>query len=204
MRAVVLAALVAPAMAFMPAPVVRAPATALKAAHVQAGSDYYPGKVDYGDSTITIAETLKQLGRFNTLLKALDVAGLTAALDDKEKIATVYAPNDAAFAKIPEADLNALLADKEKLASVLKYHVVPLVVKDKEGIRAFRLSNKVTIHGGKINIRVRPNPDGGEQLVIFNQGEANIGESDIDAVNGTIHELDGVLTPQAGTSIPLK
>lgn len=202
MRAVVLAALAAPALAFMPAPVCRAP-TALKAAHVQAGGDYYPGKVDYGDSTISITETLKQLGRFNTLLKALDVAGLTSVLGDKEKIFTMYAPNDAAFAKIPEADLNALLADPAKLGDVLKYHVVPLVVKDKEGIRAFRLSNKVTVQGGRVRINVRANPEGGEQLVIFNNGEANIGESDIDAINGTIHEIDGVLAPrECGTRAP--
>lgn len=40
--------------------------------------------------------------------------------------------------------------------------------------------------------------------MIFNNGEANIVEADIDAANGTIHEIDGVLTPQAGTTIPLK
>lgn len=40
--------------------------------------------------------------------------------------------------------------------------------------------------------------------VIFNNGEANIGEADIDAANGTVHEIDGVLTPQAGGVIPAK
>ena len=62
-----------------------------------------------------------------------------------------------------------------------------------------------TLQGGKVRVQVKANPDG-ESFVIFNNGEAQAvdGMTDIDAVNGHIHGIDGVLTPQAGGSIPLK
>lgn len=62
-----------------------------------------------------------------------------------------------------------------------------------------------TLQGGKVRVQVKANPDG-ESFVVFNNGEATAAEgmTDIDAVNGHIHGIDGVLTPQAGGAIPLK
>ena len=71
-----------------------------------------------------IVDTAVAAGDFKTLAVALEKAGLIDTLKGKGPF-TVFAPTDAAFAKVPKADLDALLADKEKLAAVLTYHVVP-------------------------------------------------------------------------------
>ena len=71
-----------------------------------------------------IVETAVAAGTFNTLARALTVAGLVETLKGAGPF-TVFAPTDAAFAKLPPAALAALLADKAKLTAVLTYHVVP-------------------------------------------------------------------------------
>src|SRR5690348_18030183 len=68
-----------------------------------------------------IVETAKSAGSFNTLVTAIQKAGLVETLKGKGPF-TVFAPTDEAFAKIPKAQLNALLADKTKLTKVLTYH----------------------------------------------------------------------------------
>ena len=70
-----------------------------------------------------IVETAVAAGTFNTLATALKAAGLIETLKGTGPF-TVFAPTDAAFAKIPAAALKALLADKKKLTAVLTYHVV--------------------------------------------------------------------------------
>ena len=71
-----------------------------------------------------IVDTAVAAGNFKTLATALQAAGLVDTLKGKGPF-TVFAPTDAAFAKVPKADLDALLADKAKLTAVLTYHVVP-------------------------------------------------------------------------------
>ena len=71
-----------------------------------------------------IVDTAVAAGSFKTLATALQAAGLVDTLKGKGPF-TVFAPTDAAFAKIPKADLDALLKDKAKLTAVLTYHVVP-------------------------------------------------------------------------------
>jgi uncharacterized surface protein with fasciclin (FAS1) repeats len=71
-----------------------------------------------------IVDTAVAAGQFNTLATALKAAGLVDTLEGPGPF-TVFAPTDAAFAKIPKADLDALLKDKAKLTAVLTYHVVP-------------------------------------------------------------------------------
>ena len=71
-----------------------------------------------------IVDTAVAAGDFKTLATALQAAGLVDTLKGKGPF-TVFAPTDAAFAKVPKADLDALLADKAKLTAVLTYHVVP-------------------------------------------------------------------------------
>ena len=71
-----------------------------------------------------IVDTAVAAGDFKILAVALEKAGLIDTLKGKGPF-TVFAPTDAAFAKVPKKDLDALLADKSKLASVLTYHVVP-------------------------------------------------------------------------------
>ena len=71
-----------------------------------------------------IVATAMAAGNFKTLVTALETAGLVATLNGTGPF-TVFAPTDAAFAKIPSATLNALLANKTQLTAVLTYHVVP-------------------------------------------------------------------------------
>ncbi|TAJ72751.1 MAG: fasciclin domain-containing protein, partial [Gallionellaceae bacterium] len=61
-----------------------------------------------------IVETLKASGQFTNLLKATDATNLTVVLKTAPGL-TVFAPTDAAFAKLPQAQLTALMADKAAL-----------------------------------------------------------------------------------------
>ncbi|MDQ3189396.1 MAG: fasciclin domain-containing protein, partial [Pseudomonadota bacterium] len=78
-----------------------------------------------------IVDTAVSAGTFNTLATALKAAGLVDTLKGPGPF-TVFAPTDAAFAKVPADQLQALLADKAKLTAVLTYHVVPGVVMSKD------------------------------------------------------------------------
>ena len=75
-------------------------------------------------SAADIVDTAVSAGQFNTLVKAVQAAGLVETLKGKGPF-TVFAPTDEAFAKLPAGTVEALLQDKEKLAKVLTYHVVP-------------------------------------------------------------------------------
>lgn len=136
-----------------------------------------------------IVETAVAAGTFNTLAKALTVAGLVETLKGAGPF-TVLAPTDAAFAKIPPAALAALLADKAKLTAVLTYHVVPGAVMASQVVG---LSEAGTVQGGKVAIRV---VDG---KVVLN-GTSTVTTTDIKAKNGVIHVIDTVLMPPAAMS----
>ncbi len=71
-----------------------------------------------------IVDTAVAAGSFNTLVTAVKAAGLVGTLKGKGPY-TVFAPNDAAFAKLPPGTVESLLKNKAKLAAILKYHVVP-------------------------------------------------------------------------------
>lgn len=130
-----------------------------------------------------IVETAVSAGSFNTLVTAIKAAGLTETLKDKGPF-TVFAPTDAAFAKIPKASLDALLADKTKLASVLTYHVVPGKV-----MAADVKSGAVkTVQGSSIAV----NAEGGAVKV----DAASVVKADVEASNGVIHAIDTVIMPK--------
>ncbi|MDK6078453.1 fasciclin domain-containing protein [Massilia varians] len=130
-----------------------------------------------------IVDTAKSAGSFNTLVTAVQAAGLVDTLKGPGPF-TVFAPTDAAFAKIPKAKLDALLKDKEALTKVLTYHVVPGkvmaadvkpgMVKTVEG-NAF----KVSTSGGKVMV-----------------DKATVTKTDIAADNGVIHVIDTVIMPK--------
>ena len=71
-----------------------------------------------------IVETAREAGTFQTLLAAVDAAGLGDTLADGGPF-TVFAPTDDAFAMLPQETVQGLLADPPALARVLTYHVVP-------------------------------------------------------------------------------
>jgi len=69
-----------------------------------------------------IVQTAIAAGQFKTLTKLVTLAGLAGTLQSNGPF-TVFAPTDAAFAKVPKATLQALAKDKAKLRAVLLYHV---------------------------------------------------------------------------------
>lgn len=130
-----------------------------------------------------IVDTAASAGSFNTLVTAIKAAGLVETLKGPGPF-TVFAPTDDAFAKIPKADLDALLADKKKLAKVLTYHVVPGSLKAKDVMPGA----VKTVEGGDIKISTFD----GKVMV----NKANVVTADVEASNGVIHAIDGVLMPK--------
>lgn len=129
-----------------------------------------------------IVDTAAVAGNFKTLAAALQAADLIDTLKGAGPF-TVFAPTDAAFAKIPEADLNALLADKEKLTAVLTYHVVPGRVMSKD-VKAGMVR---TVQGSSLTVSTT---DG------VKVDDANVTAVDIAADNGVIHVIDSVVMPR--------
>ena len=129
-----------------------------------------------------IVDTAVAAGDFKTLAVALEKAGLIDTLKGKGPF-TVFAPTDAAFAKVPKKDLDALLADKSKLPSVLTYHVVPGSVMAKD-VKAGKVK---TVQGSDLTLSTS---DG------VKVDGANVVKTDIVADNGVIHVIDSVVLPK--------
>ncbi|MDO9285178.1 MAG: fasciclin domain-containing protein [Aquabacterium sp.] len=129
-----------------------------------------------------IVDTAVAAGSFKTLATALTAAGLIDTLKGKGPF-TVFAPTDAAFAKIPKADLDALLADKAKLTAVLTYHVVAGKVMAKD-VKAGKVK---TVQGSEITVATA----GGVTV-----DGAKVTKTDIAADNGVIHVIDSVILPK--------
>jgi len=130
-----------------------------------------------------IVETAIAAGNFDTLVTAVQAAGLVDTLKGEGPF-TVFAPTDEAFAALPEADLNALLADPEALAEVLTYHVVSGKVMAADVVG---LDSATTVQGSNIDISVS---DGGVKV-----DNANVVTTDIETSNGVIHVIDAVILP---------
>ncbi len=138
-----------------------------------------------------IVDTAVSAGSFKTLATALTAAGLVDTLKGAGPF-TVFAPTDAAFAKIPKADLDAILADKKRLTEILTYHVVPgkvpaSTIVQLDGTRV------QTVNGATVAIKV----SGGN--VVFNDS-VNVTTADVEASNGIIHVIDSVLIPPPATT----
>lgn len=130
-----------------------------------------------------IVDTAVSAGSFKTLVTAVQEAGLVETLRSPGTF-TVFAPTDAAFAKLPHGTLDKLLADKEQLRAVLLYHVVPGKVTAAEVVK---LHEAKTAQGSHLPIRA------GHGTVRV--GTANVTQTDIMARNGVIHVIDTVLIP---------
>ena len=127
-------------------------------------------------------------GTFNTLAAALTAAGLVDTLKGTGPF-TVFAPTDAAFAKLPAGTVENLLKpeNRAQLVSILTYHVVP------GDIRARQLLGKVTPATTVEGRRVSVNGQGGRVRV----NGVNVVSADVLASNGVIHVIDTVLMPPA-------
>ncbi len=131
-----------------------------------------------------IVDTAVAAGSFKTLVTAVKEAGLVATLKGKGPF-TVFAPTDAAFAKIPSDKLNALIADKKALASVLTYHVVAGKVMAADVVK---LKKATTVQGSDVKIKVK-------QGTVMVDG-AKVIKTDIVCSNGVIHVIDAVIMPK--------
>ena len=131
-----------------------------------------------------IVNVASNAGNFNTLLKAAVEAGLANTLSEDGPF-TVFAPTDSAFEKLPDEVIISLLKkeNKDKLVSILKFHVISgIYPSDKLPLLPLK-----TLNGQDVNFKV----DDGD---IFING-AKVLKANINASNGIIHVIDGVLTP---------
>lgn len=136
--------------------------------------------------TKDIVDTAVAAGSFKTLAAALQAAGLVETLKGKGPF-TVFAPTDAAFAKLPAGTVENLLKpeNKAKLAAILTYHVVPGQVM---AAQAAKLPSAQTVNGASLTIDAM----GGKVRV----DNATVTSADIVATNGVIHVIDTVVLPK--------
>jgi uncharacterized surface protein with fasciclin (FAS1) repeats len=136
-----------------------------------------------GQEQRNIVQTAAASGQFDTLAMLLSKAGLVKTLQQKGPY-TVFAPTDAAFAKVPKATLNTLLASKAKLRAVLLYHVVAGKV---TAAQVTQLSSAETASGERVRIRVS-----GSNVFV---NRSKVTKADVMASNGVIHAINQVLIP---------
>jgi len=141
----------------------------------------------HAPATKNVVEVAVAAGTFQTLVAAVTAAGLAETLQGEGPF-TVFAPSDAAFAKLPAGTVEALLADKAKLAAILTYHVVPGRVMAADIIKSKGATAK-TVNGQSVTATVR----GGKVYV----NGAQVTAADVGASNGVIHVIDTVLLPPA-------
>ena len=141
------------------------------------------GNMQHTSANKDIVDTAIDAGNFNTLVTAVQTAGLVETLKSDGPF-TVFAPTDEAFAKLPKDQLDALLADKEALTKVLTYHVVP--GKIMSGDLAGKSMSVATVEGSDIKV----NAMSGVKI-----NNANVVKADIVTSNGVIHVIDTVILP---------
>ena len=133
-----------------------------------------------------IVDTAVSAGSFSTLVAAVKAAGLVDTLKGKGPF-TVFAPTDAAFAKLPAGTVESLLKpeNKAKLTAILTYHVVPgkVVSNDLMG----HSQDVKTVQGQTVSIQALG--------PVFVDG-AQVSTADVMATNGVIHVIDSVLMPK--------
>jgi uncharacterized surface protein with fasciclin (FAS1) repeats len=133
----------------------------------------------------TIAALAASTPQLSTLLSLVQKAGLADELAAPGKL-TVFAPTNAAFAKVPKATLTALGKDPAALKRVLLYHVVAGKV---TAAKVVTLRSAKTLAGPAVKIRVT-----GKTVRI---NTAKVVKADVMASNGVVHVIDRVLIPPA-------
>lgn len=137
-----------------------------------------------------LAETAAVAGQFNTLLTAVNAAGLGKALKDPKSRLTVFAPTDQAFANLPTGTVEDLLrpSNKERLTEILKYHIAkPELILGQISLNS--------LQGQALDVRSSGN---------ITVEEAKIVLADIRATNGVIHVIDRVLLPAIPEPTPVR
>ena len=134
-----------------------------------------------------IVDTAVAAGNFKTLAAALGAAGLIDTVSGAGPF-TVFAPTDAAFAKLPAGTIENLLKpeNKDQLTAILTYHVVPGKVMAADVVK---LSEAKTVNGKMLKVKV----NSGKVMI----DDATVTSTDIAASNGVIHVIDSVMIPKA-------
>lgn len=143
------------------------------------------GAANASDGNKDIVDTAVSAGQFKTLAAALGAADLVDTLKGPGPF-TVFAPTDAAFAKLPAGTVENLLKpeNKDKLTAILTYHVVPGEVMASDVVK---LSKANTVNGKMLNVTTS-----GTSVMI---NDAKVTTTDIAASNGVIHVIDTVVLP---------
>lgn len=132
-----------------------------------------------------IVDTAVAAGSFKTLVAAVKAAGLVETLKGPGPF-TVFAPTDAAFAKLPPGTVEGLLKPEglDKLKAILTYHVVSGKVLAADVVT---LRSAKTVQGADVPISVEGS--------VVKVGGATVTKTDILTTNGVIHVIDTVITP---------
>jgi uncharacterized surface protein with fasciclin (FAS1) repeats len=133
----------------------------------------------------TIATLATNTPQLSTLLSLVKKAGLADELAAPGAL-TVFAPTNAAFAKVPKATLNSLAKNPAALKRVLLYHIVSGKI---PAAKVVTLRSAKTLAGPAVRIRVT-----GKTVRI---NEAKVATADVKASNGLVHVIDRVLIPPA-------
>jgi uncharacterized surface protein with fasciclin (FAS1) repeats len=147
-------------------------------------SAFVPLAAAGGTNERNIVQTAVAAGQFKTLVALVKQGGLAGTLQGKGPF-TVFAPTDAAFAKVPKATLQALAKDKAKLRAVLLYHVLKGKL---TAAKLAKLHSVRTLNGQSLKVRVSH----GTVTV----GGARVISADVGASNGVIHVINKVLIPR--------
>jgi len=144
-----------------------------------------------------IVDTAAGNADFSTLVAAVKAAGLVPVLKGKGPF-TVFAPNNAAFAKLPAGTVESLLKPENKatLTAVLTYHVIPGALKAADVVAAIKAgggkAEVTTVQGGKISLSLMGN------MVMLRDakgGMSHVRVADLGTSNGVIHVIDTVVMP---------
>ncbi len=139
-------------------------------------------KTVHRHAKVDLVDTAVAAGSFKTLAAALQAAGLAETLKGAGPF-TVFAPTDAAFAKLPPGTVEALLKDIPRLKAVLTYHMVSGRVASGDMVK---LTKATTLQGQDIRI----DTTAGVRI-----NNAVVSKADIATLNGLIHVIDTVLLP---------
>ncbi|WP_055074678.1 fasciclin domain-containing protein [Pseudanabaena sp. 'Roaring Creek'] len=118
---------------------------------------------------------------FSTLVTAVSVANLVEALQSPGPF-TVFAPNDAAFAKLPDGTIKTLVQNIPQLSRILTYHVVSGRYKREDLIG---IKSLISLEGSQIDLDISHES--------FEANNATVIAADIEADNGIIHVIDTVM-----------
>jgi uncharacterized surface protein with fasciclin (FAS1) repeats len=135
----------------------------------------------FADDLLT---TLASDSDYSTFSKAIKTAGVENSFKGSGPY-TVFAPNNAAFDKLPKAQLKKLMSNKDELAKVLQYHIVPAKITSAD-VAAGKVK---TVEGDDLALSVT----GGVKV-----NDAKVVGNELDADNGAIHTVDTVLIPKKG------